>query len=291
MGYSEAHITRLENGQRLPDLTTVRTLLIPALGLDDEPRLTARLIELAESSRSAEDVAQVAARDSAYAKSPSNLPAQLTRFIGREREMAQVMRLLTATRLLTLTGSGGCGKTRRAVEVGAALAVASMPIFPDGVWLAELAPLADAALVPRTVAGVFQLTDDPGHTPAELLISFLGSRRLLLILDNCEHVIAACADLAEALLRDCPHLTILATSREALRVPGEVAWRVPSLSTLEPLRLPPSPRYAIDWTASRWRSKWPQPWMICSRCSAAASARHCRGSRPCVRRWTGASRS
>ncbi len=160
----------------------------------------------------------------AFAKR-SNLPAQLTRFIGRERELAEVTALVQTKRLVTLTGSGGVGKTRLAMEAGAQL----LDQFVDGVWLAEFAPLVDEALVPVRVAGVFLLQEQPGRSLLDMLVAFLDGKHTLVIFDNCEHVIASSAALAEALLRACPNVHILATSREALRVAGEVTRRVPSL--------------------------------------------------------------
>jgi predicted ATPase/class 3 adenylate cyclase len=157
---------------------------------------------------------------------PNNLPAQLTNFIGREREMAEIKRLLTETRLLTLTGAGGFGKTRLSMQVAADL----LDAFADGVWLVELAPLFDSTLVPQTVASTLGLREEPGHSLLGILTNYLRAKNLLLILDNCEHLIGACAQLAEALLRACPNLRILTTSREALGIAGESVWIVPSLS-------------------------------------------------------------
>jgi predicted ATPase/class 3 adenylate cyclase len=157
---------------------------------------------------------------------PNNLPVQLTSFIGREREMGEVKDLLAQARLLTLTGSGGCGKTRLALQVAADL----LEDYPDGVWLIELAVLTDPALVPATVATALGVHEEPGRPTLTTLAEALKSRTLLLVLDNCEHVVGACAQLAETLLRACPNVRILATSREALGIAGETAWRVPSLS-------------------------------------------------------------
>ncbi len=161
---------------------------------------------------------------------PNNLPQQATSFIGREKELAELRRLLTKTRLLTLTGSGGSGKTRLCLQVCAE----SLERFPDGAWLVELAPLSDPALVPQTVATVLGLKEEPGELIVQTLAAHLKDKRLLLLLDNCEHLLDGCAKLADVLLRQCPHVKILASSREALGIGGEQAYRVPSLSLPDP---------------------------------------------------------
>ena len=172
---------------------------------------------------------------------PTNLPLALTSFVGREQELATVRRLLGEARLLTLTGTGGCGKTRLAIEAAGALARDTLQAaaYADGIWLVELAALSNAALVPLAVASVLGLRERPDQSLLDSLTDFLHARRMLVLLDNCEHLLAACAQLAEALLRVCPSLTILATSREALGIGGERAWRVPSLG------LPDSPRAEV----------------------------------------------
>lgn len=157
------------------------------------------------------------------------LPLQLSSFVGRKSELAEVKRLLSVSRLVTLTGAGGCGKTRLALRAAHSVAAD----FPDGVWLVELAPLSDAALVPQAVAAVFDVREYEGRPILSLLQSYLRRRKLLLVLDNCEHVVEAAARLAESLLSHCPQLRILATSREALSVTGEAAWPVPTLSLPE----------------------------------------------------------
>jgi non-specific serine/threonine protein kinase len=157
----------------------------------------------------------------------------LTSFVGREREIAEVLRLLSTTRLLTLTGAGGCGKTRLALQVAAR----ARGGFPDGVWLAELAALANPVLVPRAVAsaaGVREIPETAGRAPMDGLADHLRDKTLLLVLDNCEHVVAAAAELVDALLRNCPALRVLTTSREPLGIAGETTWRVPSLSLPPP---------------------------------------------------------
>jgi non-specific serine/threonine protein kinase len=164
----------------------------------------------------------------------NNLPLELSSFVGREKELAEVERLLEDTRLLTLTGLGGCGKTRLALAVASEL----MERFVDGVWIVELAPLADPSLVPEAVAFTLSVSEQPGRTLTGTFSDYLGSKKVLLVLDNCEHLVKACAALAETLLRSCPELRILATSREALGITGEVAWPVPSLSLPDLRRLP-----------------------------------------------------
>jgi len=161
----------------------------------------------------------------------TNLPSlQLTSFIGREREMAEIRRLLAGSRLVTLTGAGGSGKTRLALQVAADV----LEEFPNGVWLVELTPLADPALVPQTVASVFGVREVPGRPVLDTLVDYLRARELLLVLDNCEHLVEAAARLAGSLLRSCTKLRILATSREALGVAGEAAYGVPPLSHPDP---------------------------------------------------------
>jgi predicted ATPase len=155
-----------------------------------------------------------------------NLPTQLTRFIGREHQIVQLAHQVQATRLLTLTGAGGVGKTRLALEVGAQVVDA----FANGVWFVDLASVVDPALVAPAVTAVFQLPERSDRTHLEMALAYLTAKHLLLILDNCEHLIDTCASLIEHLLRGCPHLSVLATSREVLRIGGETAWRVPSLT-------------------------------------------------------------
>ena len=155
----------------------------------------------------------------------TNLPIQLTSFIGRERDLARVELLLSPSRLVTLTGAGGSGKTRLAIQIAGTLS----ETFADGVWLVDLAPLHEPALVPQIVAQALGLRPAADQAPLETLLSFLRSKQLLLILDNCEHLSEACAQLAKGLLSQAPELRILATSRVALTIPGETIYPVSGL--------------------------------------------------------------
>jgi predicted ATPase/DNA-binding SARP family transcriptional activator len=158
-----------------------------------------------------------------------NLPASSTSFVGREHEIAEVRRLLYMTRLLTLTGAGGSGKTRLAVEAARALA----GVYPDGVWMTELAPLSEPALVPQAVASALGIREQPGRPLLGTIIEALQSKEMLLVMDNCEHLIQASSNLAKELLSSCPRLRILATSREPLGIGGEAVRQVGPLSLPE----------------------------------------------------------
>src|SRR3990172_3901918 len=160
---------------------------------------------------------------------PNNLPIQLTSFIGREREMAAIANLLEQHRLVTLVGAGGSGKTRLSLQVAAHL----LDAYPDGAWWVDLAGLIDGALVPEAVAAVLRVREKSGTPLLTTLGDFLQPRTALLLLDNCEHLVAGCGQLAEALLQRCPGLRILATSREGLAVGGEALFPLPTLSLPE----------------------------------------------------------
>jgi non-specific serine/threonine protein kinase len=160
----------------------------------------------------------------------TNLPRQLTSFIGREGEMTRVKAALEASPLVTLTGAGGVGKTRLALQ----MALDLLPGLPDGAWLVDLAPLSDSERVPHAVAAALGIREHPGRAVADVLLEFLRSKALLLLLDNCEHLLGAAAALADQLLRECPRLRILATSREGFGVSGE------TLQVIAPLAVPPS---------------------------------------------------
>jgi len=166
---------------------------------------------------------------------PHNLPVQVTSFIGREKEIKEIKRLLWESRLVTLTGPGGTGKSRLSLQIAAEF----LELYPDGAWLVELAPITDPALLPQTVANALGVREAPGRPMLKLLTDYLRTKELLLILDNCEHLVDACAQLVDSLLRTSANILILASSREALGISGEASYRVPSLSTPDPRHLPP----------------------------------------------------
>ena len=155
-----------------------------------------------------------------------NLPAQLTSFVGRQAQMAELRQLFSSNRLVTLTGAGGAGKTRVAIEVAAQLTAD----FGHGIWYVDLAPIANSAVVPVTTARTLGLPDQPGLSTVDTIVRFFGSKTMLLLLDNCEHLLDACGAMVVELLGACPQLTVAATSREPLGLPGELSWRVPSLT-------------------------------------------------------------
>jgi non-specific serine/threonine protein kinase len=159
----------------------------------------------------------------------SNLPTELSSFIGRKREITAVRQLLQTTRLLTLIGAGGVGKTRLALRVMSEVAHS----YADGVWVVDLAPVADPTLVPKAVASALDVQEQPGRALHDTLADAVRRRALLLLFDNCEHLVQSCAELTEVLLGACPRLCIMATSRQALRIAGETVWRVPSLQMPE----------------------------------------------------------
>ena len=156
----------------------------------------------------------------------NNLPAQLSTFVGRDRELADVRALVESSRLVTLTGAGGCGKTRLSLQVAAEL----LDGTGDGVWLVELAAVSDPDAVPSAICGALGIAPRPGRAALEALLDALGPQDLLIVLDNCEHLIDACAKTADALVRRCPRVHLVATSREPLGIDGETIYRVPSLS-------------------------------------------------------------
>jgi non-specific serine/threonine protein kinase len=241
-GVSVKGLSVLETGKRKTPYRHTITLLVKALGLtaSEAAALEAAISRVRAAAPTARGEGAVpAGAVLAVVPAPlgprTNFPEQPTSFIGREREQAEVAALLGRAPLVTLTGAGGCGKTRLALMVADKL----LGEYPDGVWLVELAALADPTLVPQSVAHALGLKEQPGQTPMELLSGYLKHRRLLLVIDNCEHLVGTCADLATALLRSCPQIRLLATSREALEVAGEVRYQVPPLTMPDLDHLPP----------------------------------------------------
>lgn len=251
VGYSESHISRIENNERPVDRMSVLALFVPALHLEEEPEVVNRLLALC-----AEQPTTANGESASPAPPPTILPSSvhtqsvatacppelrslsvpLTSFIGRTEEVAEVSDLLhrQQVRLLTLTGAGGCGKTRLARHVGEML----RPAYSQGVWWVELAALTEPALLPNVVATALAMDKAAADATLAQLTDFLHGRQMLLILDNCEHLIEGVAPLAARLLQACPQLQILATSREALAVSGELNYGV------HPLALPPAQRGA-----------------------------------------------
>ena len=211
-------VQKVERGTSHPYRDTAQRLIAAlALAPEDQARLGAAVLPVHRRGSN-----RRAASDSV---APHNLPLSLTSFIGREAERRDLVGLIAASRLVTLTGVGGCGKTRLGLEV--AHNVAST--YPGGVWLVELAPLGSPALLPGRVATVLGVRESADEQMTSSLVGALRTRRLLLVLDNCEHLLDACAQLLLELLRGCPDLYVLATSREPIGVPGEVVWRLHSL--------------------------------------------------------------
>ena len=218
--------------QALRQYDQLQTTLQQELAVDPEPA-SQRLHEaIQQGSFPARTDRAAAAMVSGLAAYPNNLPVSLTSFVGRKREQAAVRSVISGTdanRLVTLTGPGGSGKTRLALEVARDLRIA----YPDGIWLTELAPLTESALVPQAVAGILGLGEEPERSATEVIVGSLRDRQMLLVLDNCEHLLDGCATLIVHLLRGCPRVQALATSRAALNVPGEAVWPVPPLSLPE----------------------------------------------------------
>ncbi|MGI9122385.1 MAG: tetratricopeptide repeat protein [Rubrobacter sp.] len=212
-------------GEALTQYERLRETLSGELGT--EPGATTRVLRDEIAAGRFQPTRRAAPRQEEPSHSVKhNLPASRTNFVGREREMVEVRRMLAMTGHLTLTGTGGCGKTRLALEVARDL----VGTYKDGVWLVELAPLSEGALVPQVMAATLGVQEQPGRPLQESLLDALGDKETLLILDNCEHLLDAAARLTVALLDSCSRLRVLATSREPLGVTGELGWPVPSLS-------------------------------------------------------------
>ncbi|HUB40402.1 MAG TPA: helix-turn-helix domain-containing protein [Streptosporangiaceae bacterium] len=222
---SPRSVSDLERGLSRTARKDTAVLLAGALGLTGQQR---ELFVAAARGRG--PVAEVvAARDGAAAAQSvllTNLPVELSAFIGRDRELAEVRALVEASRLVTLTGAGGCGKTRLGLEVAAGL----LGGFGDGVWLVELAAVTGGDGVAPAISGALRLTGQPGRSALDALLDALAPQDVLIVLDNCEHLIGGCARVAEAIVRRCRRVRLIATSREPLGIGGETIYRVPSLS-------------------------------------------------------------
>jgi predicted ATPase/transcriptional regulator with XRE-family HTH domain len=246
VGYSEAQISRLEQNQRPPDLASLAALFIPALDLNDAPLIVNRLMELAAQTRGEElprsgvvTISRFVQREvgetvrTVEEETRNNLPLQLTSFIGREHEMKEIKNLLgfgsedkQKYRLVTLTGPGGCGKTRLALETAKQL----VDSYRDGIWLIEFASISDPNLALSTVTSTLGIPETRTITPISALTKNLRTKQLLLIFDNCEQILTATTQLAEEILHACGQVQILVTSREIFNAIGEVQFRVPPLS-------------------------------------------------------------
>jgi predicted ATPase/DNA-binding CsgD family transcriptional regulator/transcriptional regulator with XRE-family HTH domain len=248
-GLSTRAISDLERGaRRCPYPTTVRRLAraLSLRGIERSALLASRetanvstyaahrLTPIASPIHSASGRDTGVGIEGTPARRSSVLPNQLSSFVGRERETAAIKRLLQTTRLLTLTGAGGCGKTRLALHVAYEL----FGDYATEVWFVDLAPLDQPELVVQTVALAVGVGEEPGCPIEAAIIRAIAGRRLLVVLDNCEHLVGACAHLVDVLLQGCPRLVMLVTSREALRVDGERVVRLPPLSTPAPEYVP-----------------------------------------------------
>lgn len=243
VGYSESQISRLEKNERTPDDSTLAARFVPALYIEEQNEWVSRFLDLGSNSHSSsrQNDSQIVVDEIKTAS--HNLPIRLTSFIGREKEIIEIKRALTPNaveegnvRLLTLSGHGGSGKTRLALHAASSM----LDNFPDGIWLAEFGPLADPGHLTTTLAAVLGVAEEPDGDLITAITGHLRGRTILLIFDNCEHVIQASAELAESILQACSTIYILATSRELLGVNGERAIYVPSLS-MPDRRNPPQP--------------------------------------------------
>jgi predicted ATPase/DNA-binding CsgD family transcriptional regulator/transcriptional regulator with XRE-family HTH domain len=222
-GLAASAVGALEQGLRRRPYPRTVAVLAQALGLSPDEHAA-----LMRALRTSSDAHAVAAHVTQADSPRSNLPNSRTSLIGRAPELAHVCELLASatTRLVSVTGGGGAGKTRLALQAATDLS----SDFTDGVWLVELAPLADPALVARVVASILGARETPGQSPLENVVAFLQRKTLLLVLDNCEHLVSACAELAEGILAGCPRVRLLATSREPLLINGERQVRLASLA-------------------------------------------------------------
>jgi non-specific serine/threonine protein kinase len=221
----EAYLQAGQHSAALKQYQACEQILRKQLNLDPQPETRALYKRIRKR-----EAKQVQVETSSETITPKhNLPLQLSTFIGREKEQGEILKLIARHRLVTLTGTGGIGKTRLASQVGRNL----LKDYLDGIWFIALESLTDPALVPQTVASVFNLQEQADRSLMEKLTEFLREKKALLILDNCEHLLEACIQLVTTLLRTCAHLKILVTSRETLSLPGEAIYFMPALSLPE----------------------------------------------------------
>jgi predicted ATPase/DNA-binding XRE family transcriptional regulator len=227
-------VSALERGYRKAPYRATLERIADALALSEEARQT--LEHSAQRSRGPR-------LDNEDLTPAHNLPRQLTSFVGRDEVVQEIAELVETAPLVSIVGTGGAGKTRAAVEVGMRL----LNRFPHGVWFVELAPLNDSALVPHALAGALRVQESPKQPLLETLLAYLAQKRLLIIFDNCEHVISQARVVAGSLLRECPSVALLATSREILNISGERTYRIPSLAI--PKQRLPLPDEAVKYGA------------------------------------------
>ncbi|MFY9666149.1 MAG: helix-turn-helix domain-containing protein [Candidatus Cybelea sp.] len=227
-------VSALERGSRKVPYRYTLERIADALALTEEAR--------AELELAAKRARELRLEESAKTP-PHNLPLQLTSFFGRAEVVKEIVDLFAHTQLVTIVGTGGAGKTRVAVAVGTTL----LNSFADGVWFVDLSPINDPALVPQVLAAALRVQESPNRPLLETLVADLGRKRVLIVFDNCEHVISGVRMAVESLLRECPNVALLATSREALSVTGERAYRIPPLAV--PPRGVPTPEEALRYGA------------------------------------------
>jgi predicted ATPase/DNA-binding XRE family transcriptional regulator len=270
VGCAEITVRRMEAGEYKPS-SELALVLFEKLGISEPER--------PHWVRFARGLAEYPKQHSTFftpREQKTNLPIPLTSFIGREKEIETVKQLIAPngeSRFLTLTGAGGSGKTRLALQV----AYATLDVFPEGVWFVDFAPLADPTLVPQSLLTTLGLSEQAGRSTLNVVSDFLQPQRALLILDNCEHLIQACAQLADKLLRACPSLNILTTSREALNVAGERLYLVPTLTTPNPAHsdLTTLPQYeAVQLFVERAHTALPGFALTSDNASAVAQVCH-----------------
>ena len=224
-GVSVDAISYLERDARHAPQKATLDLLIAALALDDDARDQLEEAAKAARARGPQTLRHGVFPDSPDEFLPNNLPPQLTSFVDRKREVAELKEKLQSHRLVTVVGAGGAGKTRCAIEIAADM----LGGFGDGVWLAELAQISDPMLITTAIARALRVQQTPNRPMLDMLLAYLKRKRLLLILDNCEHVIDEARHVVAAILHGCPDVRTLATSRESLSIAGEHVYRMPSL--------------------------------------------------------------